>query len=67
MMLTSDGVSKEMEEKGKVLLRSVCEASDEDTEVYRYAKTQLDRLEQRDNSTISRLSEGLKSLFGKNK
>ena len=67
MMLTSDGVSKEMEEKGKVLLQSVCEASNEDTEVYRYAKTQLDRLEQRDNSTISKLSEGLKSMFGKNK
>ena len=67
LMLTSDGVSKEMEEKGKILLQSVCEATDESSEVYRYAKTQLDRLEQKDNSTISKLSKGLKSLFGKNK
>ena len=65
LMYTAEGVSKETEEKGKQLLLSVCEASEEGSEVYNYAKSQLERIEQKDNSSMSKLSKGFRSLFGK--
>lgn len=65
LMYTAEGVSKETEDKGKQLLQSVCEASDEGSEVYNYAKAQLDRIEKRDSSSMSKLSKGIRSLFGK--
>lgn len=65
LMYTAEGVSKETEEKGKQLLQSVCEASDEGSDEYKSAKAQLDRIEQRGNNFTSKLSKGLRSLFGK--
>ena len=67
LMYTAEGVSKETEEKGKQLLMSVCEASDEGSDVYNYAKAQLERIEQRETPSMSKLSKGFRSLFSKKK
>ena len=61
LMYTKIGVSREMEDKGKELLLAVCEASKEDSEEYKTAKTRLDQIEQRSNKT--RFSDALRSLF----
>lgn len=65
LMYTADGVSKETEDYGKNLLQSVCEVSDENSEEYKYAKAQLDRIEQREQRPMSKLTKGFRSLFGK--
>ena len=65
LMYTAEGVPEETEEYGKNLLISVCEATNEDSPEYNFAKTQLDKIEQREKSTMSKLSKGFRSLFGK--
>lgn len=64
-MYTADGVSKETEDYGKNLLQSVCEVTDENSEEYKYAKAQLERIEQREQQSMSKLTKGFRSLFGK--
>ena len=65
LMYTADGVSKETEDYGKNLLQSVCEVTDENSEEYKYAKAQLERIEQREQQSMSKLTKGFRSLFGK--
>ena len=64
-MYTADGVSTESEEYGKGLLQAVCDATDQSSDEYNYAKAQLDRIEKRNNSGWNKFSKGIKSLFGK--
>ena len=65
LMYTADGVSTESEEYGKGLLQAVCDATDQSSDEYNYAKAQLDRIEKRNNSGWNKFSKGIKSLFGK--
>ena len=61
LIYTKEGVSREMEDKGKELLLAVCLASKEDSEEYKSAETRLDQIERRSKKT--RFSDALRSLF----
>lgn len=65
LMYTSDGMSSESEEYGKGLLQAVCDATEQNSDEYNYAKAQLNRIEKRNNSGWNKFSKGVKSLFGK--
>lgn len=61
LMYTKEGVSREMEDKGKELLLAVCLSSKEDSEEYKSAETRLVQIERRSNK--KRFSDALRSLF----
>ena len=65
LMYTAEGVSAETEEYGRGLLQAVCEATDESSEEYHYASAQLRRIEERNSSGWSKISKGVRSIFGK--
>ena len=52
-------------EKGKNLLMSVCETAEKSSEEYIEAKSMLDRMENEENQTKSKLFKGFRSFFGK--
>jgi hypothetical protein len=52
-------------EKCKNLLMSVCETAEKSSEEYIEAKSMLDRMENEENQTKSKLFKGFRSFFGK--
>ena len=63
LMYTTEESLSDQYENGKQLLNAVCEASEQNSDIYNYAKAQLERIAQKENSAWGKITKGFRSLF----